>query len=211
MKKAINITVVIQSYLGAYAGAATWRDRKIIRAVDSFFNQAPGSYTAELIIVADGCAQTAHIVNDNYKGYPIKLLSIEKQQIWSGVPRSVGIANAHPDSWVCYLDVDDYFGENHLSKLADGLADYSGAWAWFNNHVLDVYHKPTEQNNAIEKARCGTCNIVHKSGINKLWQVKADYLHDWNAIQNLVRNYPVFEQIATPEYIVCHLPKMLDV
>ena len=211
MKKPLNITVVMQSYLGAYQGAATWRDRKIARAIDSFFNQIPGNYTSELIIVADGCQQTVQIINDNYSGYPIKLFSIEKQPIWSGMPRTVGITNAQSGSWICYLDVDDYFGESHLSTLADALANYGGEWAWFNNHVLDVYHKPTEQNNAIKLARCGTCNIVHKSTINKLWQVKADYLHDWNAIQYLVKNYPIFEQIPTPEYIVCHLPKMLDV
>ncbi len=203
----------MQSYLGSYSGAASWRERKIIRAIDSFYNQLPGDYTAELIIVADGCALTASIVKENYinAGYPVQLLQLDKQVLWSGVPRTVGINHAKPDSWVLYLDIDDYFGEGHLSTIAKGLAGYAGEWAWFNNHVLDVYHKPTEQNNAIELARCGTCNIVHKNTINKLWQVKADYLHDWNAIQHLVRNYPVFEQIPTPEYIVCHLPKMLDV
>lgn len=206
----VHIAVVMQSFLGAYKTAADWRERKIHRAIDSYFNQLPGNYTSELIVVADGCELTAQIIANNYAGYPIRLISIEKQPIWSGIPRTIGIKEAQPGSWITYLDIDDYLGEEHLKTIAEAVAGTASDWVWFNNHVLDNYPRPTEQNNSLELARCGTCNIAHRSSIDKLWQVKADYLHDWNAIQNLKREYPNYSKIETPAYIVCHLPNMID-
>jgi glycosyltransferase involved in cell wall biosynthesis len=204
----IHITVVMASYLGNYTGAATWRDLKIRRAIDSYINQRGDNFTSELIVISDGCQQTVDIVKQY--GTAVKLLSMDKQPIWAGAVRAAGIQAAKP-GYICYLDVDDKLGENHLSILAAGLQGKQLEWAFFNNNVLDVYHKPTEQNNSLQRARCGTCNIVHLNTIDKLWNVKPDYLHDWNAIQYLVKNYHKYETIATPEYIVCHLPKMLDV
>jgi glycosyltransferase involved in cell wall biosynthesis len=56
MKKA---SVIMASFLGDYPNAASNRDKKLIRAVNSFINQ---SYeNKELVIVSDGCTKTYEI------------------------------------------------------------------------------------------------------------------------------------------------------
>ena len=70
------------SYLGSYPSAATERDRKFIRAVNSFKKQT--YQNKELIIVSDGCPLTIQLYNRFFsKDTTIKLLQIPKQQLYS--------------------------------------------------------------------------------------------------------------------------------
>ena len=92
------------SYLGDYPNAASNREQKLPRAIESFLVQGIG----ELIIIADGCEKTAQIASK----YPVKLITIDKQPPFSGTPRNTGIQEAQYD-YIAYLDNDDVFGPRH--------------------------------------------------------------------------------------------------
>ena len=115
------------SFLGLYRGAATNRPTKLIRAIKSVLKQSMPDF--ELVIVADGCQETVDIVKQNFTDKRISLYQIRKQPTWSGRVRNAGINKAKSD-WICYLDIDDMFGTNHLQILTDNL---KGDWVWFND------------------------------------------------------------------------------
>ena len=80
------ISVVMASYLGNYSGAASNRDAKLRRAINSFLFQETG----ELIVVSDGCELTNQIV-ESYKNPHIKLIKMMKQPLFAGSIRQRGI------------------------------------------------------------------------------------------------------------------------
>ena len=93
------------SYLGDYPNAASNREFKLKRAIESFLAQKIG----ELIVVADGCPKTVEIASN----YPVVVKLINKQQNFSGKPRNIGIKLALYD-YIAYLDADDVMGQDHI-------------------------------------------------------------------------------------------------
>lgn len=195
----------MQSYLGEYKGAATNREQKIIRAIDSVLNQTFTDW--ELIIVSDGCDKTVQIVKDNYTDTRIKLFKIKKQPIWGGMARNTGIEQSKGE-WICYLDIDDLFGENHLQIINDNL---KGDWIWFNDYVWNIAHdKFLEVHENINvKGKCGTSTICHKK-LKARWPVSTTYEHDWWFIKTLKKSSKDYYKIVTPEYLICHIPNLKD-
>ena len=194
------------SYLGAYKKAATNRNEKIIRAIRSVEAQTHKDW--ELLVVADGCAETKKILKEIFwYEQRIKGFYIEKQKTWSGVPRNIGIQKASGE-YICYLDVDDMFGENHLSGIADSLNGKD--WHWFDDWVYSKSGKNWKRRkaNVFRIGQCGTSNLIHKPAF--LWEVRASYAHDWHFILDLRKNKN-FSRIEAGEYCVCHIPGRLDV
>lgn len=113
----MKISVITPSFLGNYPGAASRRDEKIVRAVDSVIAQTFHDW--ELWVVADGCDQTMEIMQ-RYNDPRVHSIKISKSKIWSGTPRNTGIDNATGE-YIVYLDIDDYYGDNHLATIYDNL------------------------------------------------------------------------------------------
>ena len=118
----------------------------------------------------------------------------------------------HVDVKIVYLDNDDMFGENHLQIINDQFTDKD--WYWFSDRS---YNKKTQKFDIHEadidiRGRCGTSNVCHKSDIGVWWTDKATYYHDWIfivALKTLSQNYGKMD--ITPEYLICHVPQLLDV
>jgi hypothetical protein len=56
----------------------------------------------------------------------------------------------------------------------------------------------------------GTSNICHKRSINIGWD--NGYGHDWKFIEKLIiYSEGHFEKIKGSNYIVCHIPRKLDI
>jgi glycosyltransferase involved in cell wall biosynthesis len=122
--------------------------------------------------------------------------------MWSGEPRNKGLQEAYGD-FVCYLDIDDLFGADHLKSLSDALGERD--WIWFDDFrylpkVKKWYQNPCD---ITRKGRCGTSNICHRRKLDVKWDHDG-YAHDFYFILQL-RSYPNFCKVEG-EYFVCHLP-----
>ena len=199
------ISIIMPSYLGAYKKAAVNREQKIIRAVNSVINQTYQDW--ELVIVADGCQRTVDILKESFSDPRIKGYLIPKQKIWSGVVRNYGLDRASGE-WACYLDIDDVWGNSHLSSIAPQLGDRQ--WYWFNDYVLkdNLFHM--RQASIGVMGRCGTSNVIHRKDLAR-WNEKDSYAHDWNFIKNLKSASKKYAFIKAGKYYVCHIPGKMDI
>lgn len=187
------ISVIMASYLGYYPGAASNRDIKLKRAIDSFLKQGIG----ELIIVADGCDETVNIAKQ-YTAQNITVIKIEKQPLFSGNVRQAGFSYAKYD-WICYLDADDEFAPGHLNTLRNAIDTHD--WYFWNDILVD---SPRQCEVAL--CRIGTSCIMHRKNTSAVWP--SGYNHDWGFIQQLGPNY---KKIDGAGYIVNHIPGRVDV
>lgn len=193
--------------MGPYKGAASNREDKILRAINSVLKQSFEDY--EIVIVADGCQRTFDIVCQNYVSHEnVECYMIPKQHEWSGHARNFGIEKAKGD-YIVYLDIDDYLGENHLQKISDQIGNHD--WVYFNDIVIRKDGLKEEREVMIkQKFQNGTSNICHKRSLAVKWNGNGYGLDDYSITQALIR-YPKNAKIETPEYIVAHIPGMLDV
>lgn len=202
----MRFSVVIQSYLGAYEHAAKDRDKKIVRAIDSCLSQTFKDF--EVMVVADGCEKTFNIIEEKYSDIEqVDCLLIRKQQIWSGKPRNYGIAKAKGD-YIIYLDIDDYYGENHLKIVNENINELD--WVWYNDYLKKRDGTHYERNILInDRFQNGTSNICHKRSLAIIWNGNGYGNDDWSIVQQLHR-YSKNAKIKTPEYYVCHTQQGLD-
>lgn len=203
----MKFSIIMPSYLGAYKNAAADRDKKIVRAIRSVENQIYEDW--ELIVVADGCNQTKKKVKEIWWYEPrIRGLLIPKQKIWSGRPRNAGIEKATGE-YICYLDIDDVFGETHLSSIVNRLNGKT--WYWFDDYVWDNKSQSfrLRKCNVHRMGMCGTSNIIHKK--IAFWNIKPTYGHDWRFIRTLRAKSKNYEYIKAGRYCVCHIPGRCNV
>lgn len=201
----MKFTIVMPSYLGYYKSAAKNREEKLRRAIRSVITQSYKNW--ELNVVCDGCQKSVEIAEE-FEDERINIFYIKKQPIWSGLVRNVGVKNASGD-WVCYLDTDDMFGVDHLKKIAEQVND-SVDWVWFNDRSWDErLQRFNEQGRELVFTQCGTSNICHRPDLCG-WPVKGSYKHDWKFIINLRTSSGNYKKIKTPEYLICHVPGLLD-
>lgn len=204
----MRFSIICPSYLGNYKGAAANRDKKIVRMIESVMAQTFQDF--ELIIIADGCKKTVEICEPYFYEYlpKIRILEIPKQKTWSGLVRNAGIAKAQGEI-ITYIDIDDYFGANHLQIINDNFGDYD--WVYANHYMWNPKQgKFLEYNTNIEvKGMCGTSSISHKRSMNAYW-VNNGYEHDFVFINTLKKISNNYGRIPCTEYMVCHAPHGID-
>ena len=211
-----KISVIMPSYLGDYEGCATNRGIKFERAVESVINQSYQNF--ELIIVADGCEDTLSYLNnlsrkhdEYFKLNKIRLIKIRKQELFSGNVRQSGLQKATGDI-ICYLDCDDFFGENHLKSLNNEFSD-DVYWVYYNDYFFYSKNDIRPRIVSPEQHLVGTSSIAHRNikpffnmgGIS--WKGCNGYGHDWKLIEKLIRKYS-FKKIYGMSYYVCHNPNI---
>jgi len=113
---AIDISYIMQVFLGGYVGSRSDSDRKFVRAVHSFLGMKDPR--SELIIVSDGCETADALYRQHFLGVPnIKYAYIGKpplrtndktgkQRYFRGLPRQVGRVLAE-GYLTAYIDSDD--------------------------------------------------------------------------------------------------------
>lgn len=201
-----EFSIVVASYLSLYKDGATYREQKFIRAIDSCLNQTFTDY--EIVIVADGCAITKQLYNLFYSGIrKIKLVEIPKQVKFSAAVRNTGIDNAS-GKYITYLDTDDKLGKNHLQILHKLLENYD--WVYYDDYLMNKKYEPGLNTCELRKGQCGTSNITHKRELNARWISSGYALDDWSFISELMK-HSNYTKTATPEYIICHQPRRVDV
>jgi len=200
-----KVSVIMASYLGPYPGAATNRDKKFIRAVNSFKKQT--YQNKELIIVSDGCPITIELYNNFFvNDSNIKLLAIPKQPLYSGEMRNAALKIADGDI-ISYLDSDDVLGPNHLQIIVDQFDLNKYQWVYYNDlMLLDKEFKKFHLRIVEPRwASIGSSSISHKNlyELSNLWTT--GYGHDFMAMFKMAcmgLKYKKLEKM--PEYIVCH-------
>ena len=193
----MKFSIIMASLLSDYPGSAIAKDKKLIRAISSVLKQTYANF--ELIVVADGCSLTEFIVNKNFSDKRIKLLRVERKELWSNIPRNAGIKSAK-GKYILYIDNDDKWGKNHLKIINDQM-DNTEDWLYFNDMRWSSTEFIERQIDITLYGHCGTSNICHASRLGLKWE-RAGYGHDYLFIQQLRK----FEgkKINTPEYYVCH-------
>jgi glycosyltransferase involved in cell wall biosynthesis len=192
----------MQSYLGDYLGAASDRENKIIRAIESVINQTFKDW--ELLIIADGCEKTFDLVSSKYaNNAKVNCFYIPKQPLWSGTARDIGKIEAKGE-YCIYLDTDDYYSPDHLEKI---ISQFNGSdWVCFNDFVWTGTAWKERECNVKRIGQNGTSNICFKRELDVSWSGYTGYAHDFYFNQQLVKKYPNYVKIQTPGYYVCHLP-----
>jgi glycosyltransferase involved in cell wall biosynthesis len=206
----MRISVIMAVNLGYYdvgfthsASDPTIRFR---HAVESFRKQH--FKDAELLIVSDGCKVSEAIYYDSYFGDPsMRFRYIDKQEVFSGVPRNTGLLMAKGDI-ICYLDHDDAFGPNHLQIINDNFDTEKNDWVWYNDYVVDTILAEKVERNVFPALNViGTSAIAHKRNVGVVWE--GEYAHDWRMIEKCLLPLPGMK-IPTPEYYVCHFRRIED-
>jgi len=195
----MRFSVIMPSRLIPYKGSCQFPEKKIIRAIQSVLNQSFRDF--ELIVIADDCLKTKNIVT---KLFPeVILLECKHKALFDNLPRNTGIENAKGD-YIIYIDVDDYWGPDHLAIIEKNLNDHD--WVWYNDIIFN--------GEWIERAcnikamgGCGTSNVCYKRSLNLKWD-RPGYAHDFYFNQKLLRFKGI--KIETPEYYVCHVPGNYD-
>lgn len=206
-----KISVICASFLGQYEGAASNREDKFIRAINTFINQTHKN--SELIIVSDGCDKTDLLYKVYFEKHEnIRHFRIPKQSLFSGMVRQKGIEEAK-GNLICYLDGDDMMGRNHLSNINCNFPkgnDYD--WVYYNDFY---YASPTEiipKVVSLEKGSIGTPSIAHLTSLRERglsWKGCDKYNHDWLLVQRLMK-FPRYKKIYGCSYYMCHIPNQLD-
>jgi len=193
----MKFSVILQSLLADYPGSAINKDKKLIRAVESVLKQTYSNL--ELIIVADGCALTEYIIKKNFTDKRIRLIRVEREELWSNKPRNIAIDIAK-GKYIIYIDNDDKWGENHLRIINDQMNN-TEEWLYYNDYRWNGKEFIERQIDITLYGHCGTSNICHASRLGLRWE-KPGYGHDFLFIKQLRK----FEgkKIDTPEYYVCH-------
>lgn len=206
----MKISVIMPSFLGDYQGAATNREFKFERAVNSFLQQTYAD--KELIVVSDGCEKTNNIILNKYRNHQnIKLISIDKQPLFSGTTREEGLKNATGDV-ITYLDTDDYFGNIlHLECIYNAFLNEEIDWIYSDDIMRWNEHVSSPRESFLERGRIGTSNISHRILEKISWQGLDFYGHDWTFILNLMDKYKNYSKITGTSYTVCHIPNVADV
>lgn len=211
-------SVIMPSYLGDYGGnygqPASNREAKILRAIGSCLAQTFTDW--ELIIVADGCDKTWELQHHELlQDARIKVLRIDKQRLWSGVPRNTGIFFAK-GTYIAYLDTDDAFAPDHLQGLFDELLNREEPelaivddWVWSAGQWVKRIASATKENSI------GTSNIIHARRLGSYWP---EVVYRWPAMgyDHDLQFYRVLQTLAKPVkleaggYLVHHIPRQYD-
>lgn len=208
------ISVILPSCLLLYKGCAKDREKKLVRAVESFIDQT--YLNKELIIIADGCNKTEILYEEYFEHFPeIKYKYIDKQPDFSGMVRQEGIDMANGEI-ICYLDSDDYIGKNHLEMIAMQFKTSIYDWVYYNDYYKVNKKNVIKKQVKLEKGSIGTSSIAHKNFKNTPFENKLnwigcnEYNHDWLFVSKLIVNCPKRCKISGTEYNICHIPDQFD-
>jgi len=213
-KEGMKFSVIMPSYLGEYKGAASNRNEKIRRAIDSVLGQTYQDW--ELRIISDGCDKTDQVVR-TYADPRIKLTRIEKRPLWCPGVRNRGLVDAQGE-FVVYLDIDDYWTDTHLEELSAHVEGIE--WGYFNalfyTPRLKGFHE--RQVNIDKCSTYGTANIVHRNIKGLYWPEPPrdrsgnyDYGRQDCSFVDELKKLGKGTKIPTMGYLVCHEPNLLKI
>jgi cellulose synthase/poly-beta-1,6-N-acetylglucosamine synthase-like glycosyltransferase len=184
------------------------RDKKLVRAVNSFLKQTHED--KELIIVSDGCEITNRLYEENWKtNKQIKFFSSQKLPVYNGGIRTIGLKLADGDI-ISYLDNDDVLGRQSLEIIAEQFTDEVD-FVYYDDYLVLTkdFSRMEKRHVELRWAQAGTSSISHKNflkkGIDLDWSKCSGYGHDYMFILGMIAEGLKFKKLKkTPQYYVCH-------
>ena len=178
------------SYLGDYPNAASNREEKLKRAIDSFLAQKIG----ELIVIADGCPKTVEIASN----YPVIVKLIDKQPHFGGEIRNAGIRIALYD-YIAYLDNDDVMGDNHIKSIIQNM---DSPWVYWADKIGGTRLRDVK----LAEGHIGTSCFAHRKNLPISWG--SGYLSDWGVVSQLLQYE---HKKIEANYHTMHIPHRIDI
>jgi len=191
------------SRLIPYQGCASFLDQKIQRSIGSVIDQSFEDF--ELLVISDDCEETKIIVK-RYDDPRVVLLQCKHKAIFDNLPRNTGLDNAKGE-YIIYLDIDDFYGVDHLKIVDKNLKNYD--WVWYNDYTKMSGQWGERACNIRALGGSGTSNVCHKRSLNLRWD-RPGYAHDFHFNQKLLK-FQNHTKIETPEYFVMHIPGIYDI
>jgi glycosyltransferase involved in cell wall biosynthesis len=198
-------SIIMQSTLADYPGAATNRQAKLLRAVDSVLQQSFENW--QLIIVADECQQTM----DTVAGFTQDSRIITKLEQrpgtgkWFSHCRNTGLSLA-TGRYRLYLDNDDIYTPHYLKYLKEEIEKDFKDW-YFADH-FQQNKNCTRWNYKMVELRpnsAGTANIIHSDRLRSRWQGACHYGNeDWIFIRAIMNESKNYRHINMAGYCICH-------
>lgn len=201
-----KISVIMASFLEDYPNAAKNRDKKFVRAVNTFLKQTYEN--KELIIIADGCTKTYELYQEHFGDISqVDCIIVPKQKLYSGEIRREGLKNATGDI-VCYLDNDDAWGKKHLETIEKQFTD-DVDWVYYDDYLVLSKDFKQLHKRVVEPrfGSIGTSSIAHRNlpEIKETGLFSDGYGHDWIAVLTLASKGLRFKKLEkAPSYLVCH-------
>lgn len=196
-------SIVMQSTLKDYAGAAENRHEKLRRAINSVLSQTFTDF--ELIVVADRCAESFAIAKEfESKKINVHYSTWENTRTkWSAHCRNVGIDLAK-GMYILYLDNDDIYENNYLQRLSNEIQrTYLDFYITSHYEICNGELKPV--NTFIGHGGAGTANIIHKRKLQTRWQRQCFYgMEDYRFIKQLLNETKHYKEIYISGYVVMH-------
>jgi glycosyltransferase involved in cell wall biosynthesis len=224
-----------------YEGCATHREKKLLRAINSFL--ANTAKEKELIIVSDGCKKVLQMIEENYSNEDsiACILTPKQKGKFPGFLRGVGLLYSDGET-VSYLDSDDYLAPDFIVNAQGSLLKSGLDMVYYDAYTVDVkrefMHLPEVRSSSIletlqihrwtdlpvelKELKIGTPNICH---LNLHWQPY--YWHNWDGLQKPSEDWyfiskcletlkaqkkPSPQKVEAPGYYLCHYsPGGIDV
>ena len=201
-------SIICQSTLKPYPGAASNRPEKLVRAIESVINQMFQDW--ELIVIGDNCEQTYNISKSIIDVRKTNINSFELAGKWNSFCRNIGRDRAI-GKYTLYLDNDDYYSPDYLQTLFNAIQEQPATW-----YVVDHFewNKTAWQ---LHRARltmnsAGTANVVHVSTMRSRWpDTGTRGMEDWTFIKRLMNESKDYKHLDLAGYYVAHINGKYDV
>jgi len=186
------------------------RAKLLKKAIQSVIDQT--IYNWELVVVDDGSTDDTKEVVTEFKDERIQYVFQEKKE--RSVARNIGIKKA-TGNYICFLDDDDYFLENHLDKFNVFLTKEkfpeiilrSGYGKEFENgeRIKTANYNIQQHKNPVHFSAynmCGVWSLCIPVGFlqEDIFPVNFPHWQDTHLILRLLSKYP-FQQIDAHTYI----------
>ena len=112
------------------------KEKYIQNTLNCIFNQSFDNF--EVIVVNDGSTDGSLEILKKFSDHRLKIIHEKNQGV--SVARNTGMENAKAD-YICFLDADDTWKENHLQTFYDTITKFPEAKMYCNRYITQISKK----------------------------------------------------------------------
>ena len=197
------------------------RDKIVGKSIDSVLNQSFKNF--EIVLVDDksddNCLEVLEAYANKYEQ-----ITLVKSPVNQGrcAARNSGIAHAK-SSWICYLDSDDSYFDNHLSTLYDLIQKHPNYKVFCTDQLINNIQKEYLNKNLlndltdltfedfIESNPLTANQVCHQKDIDVTWSKERHPIsEDWLFHRQLSRKYKILKTNIATNNILEHSERSVN-